>query len=175
MQSRKWQHRSETACLIFILDGMLGKLTRWLRMLGHDAQYSAGLNDTELLTIARSEKRTLLTRDLALFQKAMAKGIEAYYVEGSTEPERLSELSVRFGIPLAIDLTKSRCPKCNSKLAVAPKEKIAEKVQKNTLLYYNEFWSCPNCGAVYWQGAHWTKIRVTLEEAKEKRKKKESV
>ena len=156
----------------FILDGMLGKLVRWLRMMGHDVKYSTALDDAELLAIAKKENRVLLTRDLALYQQSVAKDIEAYYVEGNTEPERLAELSERFGIPLAIDLEKSRCPKCNTQLAAVPKEEIADKVEKNTLLYYNEFWKCPNCGAVYWQGAHWTKIRATLEEAKQKMKKK---
>jgi uncharacterized protein len=154
---------------------MLGKLARWLRMMGHDTKYSTALKDAELLAIAKQEKRVLLTRDLALYQQAAAKGIEAYYVEGNTEPERLAELSARFGIVLDIDLAQSRCPKCNTKLAAVPKEEIANKVEKNTLLYYNEFWNCPNCGAVYWQGAHWTKIRSTLQEAKEKLEHKKEV
>jgi uncharacterized protein len=158
--------------LNFILDGMLGKLARWLRMMGHDVKYLTVLDDAELLSIAKKENRILLTRDLALYQHSAAKGIEAYYVEGNIESERLTELSERFGMPLEIDLEKSRCPKCNTQLATVPKEEIADKVEKNTLLYYNEFWTCPNCGAVYWQGAHWTKIRATLEEAKQKMKKK---
>jgi uncharacterized protein len=158
--------------LNFILDGMLGKLTRWLRMMGHDAKYSTTLQDNELLAIAKQEKRVLLTRDLALYQQGTTKGVEAFYVEGTTEPERLAEISARFGIAIVIDLEQSRCPKCNTKLATAPKEEIAEKVEKNTLLHYSEFWRCPNCGAVYWQGAHWTKIRETLEEAKTKTEKK---
>jgi uncharacterized protein with PIN domain len=140
-------------------------------VLGHDAKYSTA-DDSELLEISKKEKRILLTRDLALYQQAAARGTEAYYVEGNTEPERLAELTKRFGIPLEIDLTRSRCPKCNTSLATAPKEEIAEQVKRNTLLHYDEFWRCPNCSAVYWQGAHWTKIRATLEEAEEKLKGK---
>jgi uncharacterized protein with PIN domain len=41
----------------------------------------------------------------------------------------------------------------------------------NTLLHYGEFWLCPNCGSVYWQGAHWTKIKQTLQKAKEQKEK----
>jgi uncharacterized protein len=158
--------------LDFVLDGMLGKLARWLRMMGYDAKYSNNMNDVELLDIAKAENRVLLTRDLALYQQAIAKNLEALYVEGLTEPERLSELAKRYNIPLTIDLEKSRCPKCNTKINPVPKEEIADKVEKNTLTYYDEFWLCRNCGAVYWQGAHWTKIRATLEEAEKKLKKK---
>jgi uncharacterized protein len=156
----------------FVIDGMLGKLARWLRMMGHDANYSNVSNDAELLATAKAEKRVLLTRDFALYQQATAKSIEAYYVEGKTESERLANLAARFSIPLEIDLEKSRCPKCDAKLASVPKDEIAKDAEENTLAHYDTFWKCPNCGAVYWQGAHWTKIRSTLEEAKQKLKEK---
>jgi hypothetical protein len=55
---------------------------------------------------------------------------------------------------------------------VAPKEKLAGKVEKNTFTYYSDFWKCPRCGQIYWQGAHWERIRATLEEAGENLKKK---
>ncbi len=151
----------------FIVDSMLGKLTRWLRMMGHDTKYSTKLEDAELLVIAKAEKRILLTRDLELYQRAIGKGLDAYYVEGATEAERLAELAHRFGVALAIDLEKSRCPHCNTKLNSATKEEIANKVEKNTIKFYHVFWRCPNCGSVYWQGAHWKKIQATLEGAGE--------
>jgi uncharacterized protein with PIN domain len=156
----------------FVVDGMLGKLTRWLRMMGHDVKYSNKLDDTELMVIAKKESRVLLTRDLALYQRAIAKGIEAFYVEGMTEPERLAELARRFSIPLMIDLKSSRCPRCNAPLQSVPKEKVVDRVEKNTFAHYSAFWECSNCGHVYWQGAHWTKIRATLEEAEEYLKEK---
>jgi uncharacterized protein with PIN domain len=53
---------------------MLGKLTRWLRMLGHNVKYSNKLDDAQLIAIAKKERRVLLTRDLELFQQATAKG-----------------------------------------------------------------------------------------------------
>jgi len=141
-------------------------------MMGHDSKYTTTLDDKQLMSLAKQESRLLLTRDLALYQQALARGIEAYYVEGNTEPERLSGIAARFAIPLEIDMAKSRCPKCNTTLTSVPKEEIAEKLEKNTLFYYDEFWICPRCGAVYWQGAHWTKIRETLKETRQKLEKK---
>jgi len=155
----------------FIADGMLGKLTRWLRMLGQDVQYSNKLDDAELIAIAKKEHRILLTRDMELYQRAVAKGVEALYIEGQTEAAKLAELAKRFGIPLAIDLKLSRCPRCNTKIRPTPKEKLAGKVEKNTFIHYDEFWKCPKCGNIYWQGAHWSRIRATLEKAKKFREK----
>jgi uncharacterized protein with PIN domain len=150
----------------FIADGMLGKLARWLRILGQDVKYSNQSDDAELVAIAEKEQRVLLTRDLELYQHAVAKGIDAFYVEGRTEAEKLAELAERFDFSLTIDLRRSRCPRCNTRIRLTPKETIAEKVEKNTLIHYDEFWKCPKCGQVYWQGAHWKGIQATLEEAK---------
>jgi uncharacterized protein len=150
----------------FIADGMLGKLTRWLRMLGQDVTYSTQLKDDELLTIAEKEQRVLLTRDSELHQHATAKGVGSFYVEGRTEAEKLAELAGRFGFPLAIDVKSSRCPKCNGRLLSTFKEELSGKVKRDTFIYYEEFWKCSKCGRIYWQGAHWDGIRATLEEAK---------
>jgi uncharacterized protein with PIN domain len=155
----------------FIADGMLGKLTRWLRMLGQDVIYSNQFEDEELIATANKEHRILLTRDLELYQRAIAKGINAFYVEGQTEAEKLAELAERFDFPLTIDLKRSRCPRCNTKIRPTPKEKLAGKVEKNTFIYYDEFWKCPKCGHIYWQGAHWEGINATLEKAKKTRDK----
>jgi uncharacterized protein with PIN domain len=152
----------------FVADGMLGKLSRWLRMMGHDVKYSAEFKDAELIALAKKERRVLLTRDLELYQRSTAKGVDAFYVEGKTEAERLSELANRFGIPLKINLEESRCPNCNTKIRPVPKEKVAGKVEDNTFKHYDAFWECPKCKQVYWQGAHWTRIRATLREAEEK-------
>jgi len=153
--------------LRFIANGMLGKLTRWLRMLGHNVKYSNKLDDAQLIGIAKKEQRILLTRDLELFQQATGKGVNAFYLEGKTEAERLAQLAQKFKIELDIDLETSRCPKCNTRVKPISKEKVADKVEKSTYSYYDEFWECPKCGQIYWQGAHWTRIRKTLEAAKE--------
>jgi len=146
---------------------MLGKLTRWLRMLGHNVKYSNKLDDAQLIAIAKKEQRILLTRDLELYQQAAAKGIQAFYVNGQTEAENLAKIAQKFGISLDVDMKRSRCPKCNAQVKPIPKEKVAGRVEETTYAHYNEFWECPKCGQIYWQGAHWTRIRKTLETAKE--------
>jgi uncharacterized protein len=152
----------------FLADGMLGCLARWLRMLGHDVKYSTKMGDDELLGLAKEENRVLLTRDFELYQRAVGRGIEAFYVDGKTEPERLAQLAERYKFPLEIDMDKSYCPKCGTKLKATPKEQIQDEVEKNTYLYYEKFWKCPNCQQIYWQGAHWKQITQTLKQAQQK-------
>jgi hypothetical protein len=158
----------------FIADGMLGKLARWLRLLGYNVKYSSKLDDAQLVSIAKKERRILLTRDLGLYQQATAKGIDTFYLEGKSEAEKLAELAKRFSIKLDINMTMSRCTKCNVRVKPISKEKVTDKVEKSTFSYYNEFWECPKCGQIYWQGAHWTKIRRILEAARENLEKMES-
>jgi uncharacterized protein with PIN domain len=136
-------------------------------MMGHDVEYSNSRDDSELLTIAKNERRILLTRDFELYKHAVAKQVDAFYVEGQTEEKRLTELAARFGIRLEIDMATSRCPKCNTQVKPVSKEETASRVEKNTFEHYTEFWECPKCGQVYWQGAHWTKIRETLKTAEQ--------
>lgn len=152
----------------FIADGMLGKLTRWLRMLGHDVDYYRDADDRNLLLLAETQKRVLLTRDAKLYQQAIRNGLDAVLVDASDDATRLACLAKRFGFDLVIDLSVSRCPKCNAVLLDASKEDILEKIPKATSIYYNDFWLCSGCGQVYWQGAHWKRIQTTLEEAKNK-------
>jgi len=151
--------------LKFVVDGMLGKLARWLRMMGHNVKYSDTVDDSQLLALAKNEHRILLTRDFELYQRAIAKGFDAFYVEGGTEEERLAELARRYSIRLEIDMDISRCPKCNATVKQIPKEKARSRVEESTFRYYNEFWECPKCHQAYWQGAHWTRIRKTLKVA----------
>jgi uncharacterized protein with PIN domain len=146
---------------------MLGKLARWLRLLGHDVKYSNCMDDSDLIKIAKKEKRILLTRDFQLYQQATGKGLDTFYVEGQTEAERLVALSKRFSIRLEVDMKTSRCPKCNTTVKPILREMLADKVEKNTLAHYDQFWICPKCKQVYWQGAHWVKIGKILEKARE--------
>lgn len=150
----------------FITDGMLGKLTRWLRMLGHDVKYYRSADDEKLIEITKSEKRILLTRDHKLYQQTVAAGLDAVLIQATDEAGKLADLASQFGINLEIDLSVSRCSKCNSKIESVSKEVVINQIPEATSIYYNDFWKCPQCGQVYWQGAHWKRINETLQEAK---------
>ena len=157
----------------FVLDGMLGKLTRWLRMMGHDAMYLNDTKDQELVAVAVKENRVLLTSDVALYRFATARGANAYLVKEPTEAERLAGLASRFKLNLSVDAPDSRCPVCGAPLAKALKSEVREKIPAATFNAFDEFWNCSNleCGKVYWQGSHWENINAVLEKAKEIQKR----
>ncbi len=139
-------------------------------MLGQDVEYTGPMDDKELIQKTKTENRILLTRDRELYRQAITKGAEAFFVEGETEAQKLANLAERFRLQLEIDPIVSRCPKCNTKIESVPKARVINKVPETTFSHYEEFWECPNCGQVYWQGAHWKRIKETISEAKEKKK-----
>jgi uncharacterized protein with PIN domain len=151
----------------FAADGMLGKLTRWLRILGYDVKYSNRMDDHELIALSTKEKRILLTRDLQLYRQATAKGIESLYLEEKTTEQNLAQLAKRYSLDLQVDMRKSRCPICNVRVKPISKKQASSHVELNTLANYDEFWKCPKCGKTYWQGAHWKGIGKTLKKAEE--------
>ncbi|MCK4279816.1 MAG: DUF5615 family PIN-like protein, partial [Candidatus Thorarchaeota archaeon] len=69
----------------FAVDAMLGKLALWLRLAGHDAFYRADIDDDELLEVANSEKRILLTSDANLHRHAVESDIKGMLVRGSVD------------------------------------------------------------------------------------------
>lgn len=152
----------------FIVDGMLGGLARWLRILGHFAVYNPDSNDKILLTRAAAEGMILLTRDEELYKRAVSKNISALLVSGESEDERLAQVSQTYGISLTIDIEKTLCPECGSLLREAPSEEVSGLVPPASLRRYKQFWKCENsnCGKVYWRGSHWTQIDQTLTRAR---------
>jgi uncharacterized protein with PIN domain len=152
----------------FLLDGMLGKLSRWLRMMGYETEYLNDCPDNKLLVIAKRDSLILLTSDEELYRIASARGIEAYYVRGRSEVERLAELAQRYDLNLEIDTSNSRCPVCGSLIREVPKKEVQKAVPPTTFNVYQSFWVCtnPKCAKIYWQGSHWKRIERTLENAR---------
>ena len=147
---------------------MLGRLTRWLRMIGYDAFYSRNSLDADLLHRAKEDSLILLTCDLQLYRAAIARDVECFLVQGTDEPERLANLAARFNLELKIDTKRSRCPACGSHITPVTKMDIASRIPPATFKLYQSFWICTkaSCAKVYWRGSHWKKIEETLENAR---------
>ena len=151
----------------FLVDGMLGGLARWLRILGQYVRYDASTKDNELLRIAHEENMVLLTRDEELYERAITRKIQSALVLGETEEGRLAQIASTFGIHLDVNMAETKCPECGSNLKETPKSDVADEVPRASLRLYEQFWKCTNqnCVKAYWVGSHWNRIRQTLEGA----------
>ncbi len=144
----------------FLLDGMLGSLTRWLRIGGYDTEYMKDTPDDDLIDAAKRESRILLTRDEALIARARKQGVEVVYIRSDGDEEALTQLAAE--LHLTLDPTQARCPRCNHTVDRVEKSAVAGRVPKGTYRAVDDYWLCPRCGGVYWRGSHWPRIVETL-------------
>ena len=137
----------------FVLDSMLGRLAKWLRIMGYDAVYSPRFSDEELIDRAVKARAILLTRDKLLARLAKLRGVKVVMLPEDLA-EQLVELAALGCIELRIDLSRTRCPICNTRLTRTKKGQIIDMVPRGVAERYDEFWLCPKCGKVYWPGSH---------------------
>lgn len=146
-----------------MVDGMLGKLCRWLRMLGYDVVYLGRRgSDDDLIRLALEQSKTLLTRDFLLYRKALKMGVKAVYIDSGILEEQLKQVALNCGIKLSIPLDNSRCPICNHPLRMCLKEDVESKIPQKVAESSMIFWVCDGCGKVYWIGRHWRDIMAKL-------------
>ena len=142
----------------FVVDGMLGSLARWLRILGYDADYDSQRDDPELARIARAENRVLLTRDHEL---ANRRGVRSLLVESQSLDEQLDQVTSAF--PPPPEQASARCPVCNTAMVEASREEVADRVPVYVLKHHHHFQRCPGCSRVYWRGSHWRNMQDRLD------------
>jgi len=141
----------------FVVDVNLGKLARRLRLLGFDALYSNRYADDEVADIAAAEHRIVLTRDRRLLH---AKRItHGYWVRSVKPSEQTEEVLRRFDLFRQVR-PFCRCLMCNGLLRPVPKAEIYDRLEPKTKLYYEEFFTCVDCGRIYWEGSHLEKMRA---------------
>lgn len=145
--------------LRLLADGMLGRLARWLRLLGYDTAYENDADDLYLARRARAEGRVLLTRDRAL---AARRGLRTLLIESEALEEQVRQVWQTLGPPP--DPALSRCSLCNLSLKPASREEVAGRIPPYVLRTQTEFRICPGCGRVYWPGTHLEQMRRQMKE-----------
>lgn len=145
----------------FVVDTHMGKLAKYLRMLGFDTLYRNNYSDSELASISASENRILLTRDRGLLKRSIIN--YAYFVRTTGSHQQLREVVSRFDLTSLIK-PFSRCINCNGELVKVNKKDIADKLQARTKAFYQHFKQCRDCQNIYWQGSHHHKMQKLIAE-----------
>lgn len=144
----------------FVVDGHLGRLAAYLRMLGFDTWYRTDADDDRLAAVADAERRILLTRDRGLLKRSIVR--RGAFVRSDRPVEQLVEVARRFGL---VERWRpfGRCLRCNAELVIADREEVLDRLQPLTRIYYDDFRRCPGCGAVYWKGSHHARMARLVE------------
>ncbi len=144
----------------FVLDVHLGGLARRLRMLGIDTIYRNDLHDPEIIAIATTENRVVLTRDVGLLKHKLLQW--GYWLRSQQSEEQLLEVISRFSLCNYLQ-PFMRCIACNGLLATVAKNEIVELLPEKTRLFFEEFYRCTACGKIYWKGSHYQDMLRSVE------------
>ncbi len=135
----------------FVADVMLGKLSRFLRMLGHDVLYFERAEDDFLIYTCKETARTLITKDRVLHKAARSLHLDSVLINSNYVREQLKELQRAKGLSFS---KPTRCITCNGPLIKREKYEIERLVPDFVWHRNRDFWQCKTCGKVYWDGSH---------------------
>lgn len=145
----------------FLLDVHLGRLARYMRLLGVDTAWSSDADDAELARRSGDERRVLLTRDRRLLhRRALAAGA---LVRSGQLAEQLTDVLDRFAPPLH---PWTRCMACGGTLGPARRDEVADELAAGTARTYDTFSRCTSCRRVYWRGAHAARLEPVVDSAR---------
>lgn len=147
----------------FIADVHLGRLTRYLRMLGFDVLYKNNFDDDEIVMIALNEKRAILTKDRGVLKRNEVT--HGYWVRSSKVEEQVKEILKRFDLTNVIK-EFSRCIECNDLVKPVKKEKTVNQLPLKVAKTQNEFYECPSCNKIFWKGTHYQRMLTFIQSLK---------
>ena len=144
----------------FVADVMVGKLAKWLRVLGYDTHYQPHYSHGAIDAFMR-EGRILLTRHKERAEKSGG----AVLICGNKVSEQLMKLKKKLDLEPVHSVWFSRCLICNAILRQAREEIAGAKIPEY-VLYQNRtnISFCPLCGRHFWPGSHRAIMEQQLKE-----------
>jgi uncharacterized protein with PIN domain len=142
--------------LKFIVDHNVGKLAKWLRMMGYDSLFFDGSDDSDMVAGALAEGRVILTRDTEIMKRrVITNGRLKAVLINSEEPERqmqqlMDTLDLKYQLrPFTL------CLECNQPLVDRSREEVKDRVPPYVYKTQRQYMECPTCHRIYWRGTHW--------------------
>lgn len=143
----------------FIVDSMLGRLARWLRIIGYDTTYYNNIRDDLLIERSLSEERWIITRDTLLIKNRFLRGHT--FIRDNDPMDQLRQIVGELNLNIDKNLL-TRCLECNTRLTRVPRADVFGVVPEYIYSATREFFLCLSCKRVYWKGSHIKRIREML-------------
>jgi len=145
------------------VDNNVGKLAKWLRIMGYDTVFFDGTSDSVMVARALKEDRIILTRDTRIMKRGVITSgrIKAVLVT-SDEPEPQLQ-QVITALKLNCEFKPfSLCLECNQRLVAKTREEVKDRVPPYVFQTQNQYMECPSCHRIYWRGTHWAAMTNKL-------------
>jgi uncharacterized protein len=138
----------------FIADAMLGKLVKWLRVMGLDVTYDPTVTHDQLQRSVEEEGRILLTRDRRLMSRSKrVASAGCLFIESDYYHEQVRQVVQVCALQQAIQVF-SRCLRCNTRLQTVTKDTAMGRVPPYVAATQTTFKHCVECDRLYWAGTH---------------------
>jgi len=148
----------------FIVDSNVGKIAKWLRLMGFDALFFNGKDDSEMILKALAEERVILTRDTQLMKwGVIASGrLRAILIESDEAESQVRQVIKELNLDSQIK-PFSICLECNQPLKEVSQKEVEDRVPPYVYRTQRQFMECPNCHRIYWRGTHWQAMLKKLD------------
>jgi uncharacterized protein with PIN domain len=146
----------------FMVDENVGRLAKWLRILGYDTLLFEGGNDGAMVNTAQKEGRLLLTRDREIMRRRPVAGgfLRVILIQEDDPVAQLRQVAGT--LHLDTHQTFSRCSECNHLLEPRTPEQVTGRVPPYVFSTQQQYMECPACGRIYWRGTHWEALSRAL-------------
>ena len=144
----------------FIVTKELGRLAKWLRIMGYDTIYFNKDEKRELVINSLREERIILTRDSRMSRYS---GVKMIHIDTDFIEEQVKQVARELKIKPDEEKLFSRCVICNEPLVKVEKETLKDKVAPYVYETQQRFMNCPKCNRIYWQGTHCDNVKKVIE------------
>ncbi len=147
-----------------MVDHNVGKLVKWLRMIGYDTLFFNGSEDSQMVASALAEGRVILTRDTQIMRRrVVTNGRLMAILIKSDEPERqMRQLVETVNLDCQFR-TFTICLECNQPLEERSQQQVKGLVPPYVFQTQSQYMECPACHRIYWRGTHWQAMTRKLE------------
>ncbi len=149
----------------FIADNNVGKLAKWLRVVGYDTLLFKEKDDVKMIEIALSEGRVILTKDAQIIKRRLVTDgkLKAILIRHDDPKAQLRETVKTLNLNYHFR-PFSLCLECNQMLIPRSKEEVQDLVPTHVFKTQEQYMECPSCHRIYWQGTHWQAMARELRE-----------
>jgi uncharacterized protein with PIN domain len=149
----------------FIVDNNVGKLAKWLRVMGYDALLFSGEDDAKMVKIALAQNRVILTKDSQIMKRRLITSgrLKAVLIKDDDIEIQLRQVVEALNLDYHFK-PFSICLECNQRLQEKNKDEVKELVPPYVYKTQSLYMECPSCHRLYWRGTHWQAMTRELEE-----------
>jgi uncharacterized protein with PIN domain len=149
----------------FIADNNVGKLARWLRLIGYDTLLFKQKDDGQMIKIALSESRVILTKDAQFMKRRLVTNGKLKTIHIKHDDSKLQVQEVVKTLNLNYHFKPfSLCLECNRALIARHKEEVKNLVPAHVFETQAQYTECPACHRIYWPGTHWQAMGKKLQD-----------